>query len=104
MTAATIYVTAGSLDEAKTIAHTVIDERLAACANILGNVTSVFHWDGAVREETEIAMILKTRRNLVKTLTERIENIHSYDCPCITAHDITDGHDDFLSWVTTETT
>ena len=103
MSVVTIYVTAGSLDEAKNIARTVIGERLAACANILENVTSMFHWDGAVQEETEVAMILKTRRNLVVTLTERIKQIHSYDCPCITAYDIVDGHGEFLSWIAMET-
>ena len=59
MSVVTIYVIAGSLDEAKNIARTVIGERLAACANILENVTSMFHWDGAVQEETEVAIILK---------------------------------------------
>ena len=103
MSFATIYVTASSLDEARNIARTVIDERLAACANILGNVTSVFQWDGAMQEEREIAMILKTRRDLVSALAERIKKIHSYDCPCITAHDIIDGHSGFLSWVAAET-
>ena len=103
MSFATIYVTAGSLDEARNIARTAIEERLAACANILGNVTSVFQWDGAIQEEREIAMILKTRRDLVSALTERIKKIHSYDCPCITAHNIIDGHGGFLSWVAAET-
>jgi len=103
MSVVTIYVTAGSLDEAKNIARTVIGERLAACANILENVTSMFHWDGAVQEETEVAMILKTRRDLVTALTERIKKIHSYECPCITAHDIVDGHGGFLSWINAKT-
>ena len=103
MSVVTIYVTASTRDEAKNIARTIVGERLAACANILGHVTSVFHWDDAVQEETEVAMILKTRRDLVVTLTERIKQIHSYDCPCITAHDIADGHDEFLSWIATET-
>ena len=48
-------------------------------------------------------MILKTRRNLVGAVTERIKEIHSYDCPCITAHDVVDGHGEFLSWILTET-
>ena len=97
MSVVTIYVTAGSLDEAKNIARTVIGERLAACANILENVTSMFHWDGAVQEETEVAMILKTRRDLIKAVTERITSIHSYESPCITVHDIVDGHGEFLT-------
>ncbi len=103
MSVATVYVTAGSLDEAKLIARTVIGERLAACANILENVISVFNWDGAVKEESEVAMILKTRRDLVTALAARIEQIHSYECPCITAHDIVAGHGGFLGWITSET-
>ena len=103
MSVVTIYVTASTLDEAKSIASTIVGERLAACANILGHVTSVFHWDGALQEETEVAMILKTRRNLVVTLTERIKQIHSYDCPCITACDSVAGHGEFMSRMTPET-
>tara|TARA_Y100000589_G_C27173461_1_gene637732 strand:+ start:1198 stop:1566 length:369 start_codon:yes stop_codon:yes gene_type:complete len=103
MSVVTIYVTASTLDEAKNIARTIVGERLVACANILGHVSSVFHWDGAVQEETEVAMILKTRRDLVRAVTERIKEIHSYDCPCITAHDVVDGHGEFLSWILAET-
>ena len=103
MSVVTIYVTASTLDEAKNIARTIVGERLVACANILGHVSSVFHWDGAVQEETEVAMILKTRRDLVRAVTERVKEIHSYDCPCITAHDVVDGHGEFLSWILAET-
>ena len=103
MSVVTIYLTASTLDEAKNIARIIVGERLAACANILGQISSVFHWSGAIQEDTEVAIIMKTRRDLVVTLTERVKQIHSYECPCITVHDIVDGHGEFLSWIAAET-
>ncbi len=103
MSVVTMYVTASTHDEAKNIARTIVSEQLVACANILEHVTSVFNWEGSVREETEVAMVLKTRRDLVVAVTQRIKEMHSYDCPCITAHDVVDGHSEFLSWVAAET-
>ncbi len=103
MTGVSVYVTAGNTDEAINIARTLIHERLAACANILGEITSVYRWEDAVHEDPETAIILKSRRDLVGPLTERIKELHSYDCPCVTALDITGGNPEFLAWIETET-
>ena len=103
MSASTIYVTASTLKEATEIARTTVNERLAACANILGSITSVYFWNGRVEEGTETALILKTRRDLVPALTERIKEIHSYDCPCITSLNITEGNPDYIDWINSET-
>jgi periplasmic divalent cation tolerance protein len=98
-----IYVTAGSNDEARRIGHSLVEARLAACANILPPMTSVYWWEGAVQEDSEVAMILKTRQDLVESLIERIRELHSYDCPCVVALPITGGNPDFLQWIDSQT-
>ena len=79
------YVTAGSRDEALSIGRTVVQERLAACANVLDGVTSIYWWQGALEQAGEAALILKTRAELVERLTGRIRELHSYECPCVVA-------------------
>lgn len=103
-TAATmIYVTAGSHDEALSIGTTLVEERLAACANVLGDITSVYWWQGAMQEETEVALVLKTRTDLVERVTSRVKELHDYSCPCVVALPITGGNPDFLAWIAAET-
>ncbi|MDP6174910.1 MAG: divalent-cation tolerance protein CutA [Rhodospirillales bacterium] len=98
-----MYVTAGSEEESKLIARTVVSERLAACANILGPVNSIYWWQGELCEEGEWAFILKTRDELLDPLTSRIKEIHSYDCPCVVALNVTGGNLDFMNWIVKET-
>ncbi|MBM3565604.1 MAG: divalent-cation tolerance protein CutA [Alphaproteobacteria bacterium] len=103
MSATLVYVTASSRDEALKIARTAVEERLAACANVLAPITSVYWWDGKVQEEGEVSFILKTRDDLVSTLTARIKALHSYSCPCVVAWPVTQGNPDFLAWIASET-
>ncbi|MCW5699402.1 MAG: divalent-cation tolerance protein CutA [Rhodospirillales bacterium] len=103
MTSTMIYITTNSQEEALEIARTLVDERLAACANVLPSITSVYHWEGDVQEDREVAIILKTRSELVGRLTDRVKEYHSYSCPCIVAIPITGGNPDFLSWIAEET-
>lgn len=94
-----VYVTAGSEDEALAIARAVVGEGLAACANILGAMRSVFFWEGAVRDEGEIALLLKTSDAMRRRLVDRVAALHSYDCPCVVCLPIVDGHAPFLDWI-----
>lgn len=103
MSATLIYVTAANREEALAIARAVVEERLAACANLLAPITSVYRWQGTVQEDTEVAMILKTQCELVERLTERILALHSYECPCVVALPITAGNPAFLNWIRNET-
>jgi len=98
-----VYVTVSNRDEALTIAKSVVGERLAACANILDRVTSIYWWEDTLQEDTESVLILKTRRAWVDTLTTRIKALHSYDCPCVVALNIEDGNPDYLNWIINET-
>ena len=97
------YVTAKDVDEARLIAKSVVEERLAACANIFGGIQSVYRWDGKVCEDHEAALILKTTHERKPELLQRIRELHSYEVPCIVCMPIVDGNPDFLSWVGTET-
>ena len=98
-----VYVTAASAEEARGIAETIVSERLAACANILGTMESVFWWDGAVKSEPEVSFILKTTSELLDRLIARVTALHSYDCPCVIALPIVAGHPKFLNWIDKET-
>ncbi len=98
-----VLMTTGTIEEAKTIARALVDGRLAACVNILPRITSVFRWQGAINEESEAVLILKTRRHLVDEATKRIKELHSYDCPCVVSLAITGGNGDYLDWIVKET-
>lgn len=99
-----IYVTAKDADEAKSIARTVVEERLAACANMLGAVQSIYWWKGKLCEDHEVSLILKTSKDRKSELIARIRELHSYETPCIVCLPITDGNPDFLQWIESETT
>src|SRR5919106_4872515 len=103
MTACFCYVTAGSKDEALRIGRALVDERLAACANVLDGMISVYWWQGSLEQADEAVLILKTRAELVEPLTARIRELHSYECPCVVALPIAAGNPDYLDWIAGET-
>jgi periplasmic divalent cation tolerance protein len=98
-----VYVTAPNRDEALTLAAALVEERLAACANITEGMTSLFWWQGQVQRENEVSLILKTRADLLEALKRRVGELHSYTVPCVVAWPIADGNEDFLDWVRNET-
>lgn len=103
MSARLIYMTAASQAEADAICEALVADRLIACANILGPIRSVYWWQGAVQRGDEVAVVMKTRAELADRVTARIAELHSYDCPCVVALDITGGHTPFLDWIIAET-
>lgn len=98
-----VYVTASDADEAQRIADVVVAERLAACANSLGDVTSTFFWQGAVQHGAECALVLKTAQDRLDALVDHIVALHSYDEPCIVALPIVGGSAGFIAWILEET-
>lgn len=94
-----VYITASTVEEARSIASAVVGERLAACANLLGAIESLYWWDGAVQSGNEVALILKTTSDQLEALIKRVKALHSYDCPCIVALPIAGGHPEFLRWI-----
>jgi periplasmic divalent cation tolerance protein len=99
MSAKLVYITAPSRNEAEKIAEAAVTERLAACANILDGVTSIFHWEGKLCRENEVALTFKTTEEKTDPLTARIKELHSYECPCIVVLPIEGGNPAFLEWL-----
>jgi periplasmic divalent cation tolerance protein len=98
-----VLVTAPSDDEARRIGRTLVDERLAACVNVVGPVRSIYRWDGAVQEGTEHLMIVKARRADVETLAARVCALHPYDLPEVIALDVVAGSAPYLDWLRSST-
>lgn len=98
-----VYVTAADGAEVERIARTVVEERLAACANLLGAVKSLYWWEGELCEGEEVAVVLKTSEARKEALIDRVKQLHSYDCPCIVCLPVSDGNPEFLKWIDAET-
>jgi periplasmic divalent cation tolerance protein len=97
-----LYVTAFNQAEAEKISRTLVEERLAACANVLGPIRSFYWWQGKVQDEFEVAFLLKTRRELVARVIARVKQLHSYAVPCVVEWPIETGNPDYLAWVEKE--
>ncbi|MEM5812337.1 MAG: divalent-cation tolerance protein CutA [Candidatus Aenigmatarchaeota archaeon] len=93
------YVTAKNAQEARKIGETVIKEKIAACANIIPSIESVYWWNGKIEKGKESLIILKTKKSLVKKLVKRIIEIHSYEVPCIEIIPVVDGNKDYFNWI-----
>lgn len=98
-----LHVTTLDREEALVLARAVVKERLAACANVINGVTSVYEWKGDLQEEGECILILKTTAAKVTKLTERLVELHSYDCPCVVSWPLTSGNPEFLDWIGEQT-
>ena len=94
-----LYVTCANHQEARRIAGVLVEEKLVACANIMPPHTAVYRWQEEVRDEPEVAMVLKTRAELTARVAERIKGLHSYSVPCVVALPIQGGNPDFLTWI-----
>lgn len=96
-----VLVTCGSAAEAKRIAKSLVDARLAACVNILqAQVVSVYRWKRKVESAKETLLIIKSARSKFPALESAIKRIHSYDVPEIIALPIVAGSRDYLQWIT----
>ena len=93
-----VYITAGNLEEARKIACILIEEQLAACANIFP-IHSIFRWKDKIDESEEYGMIIKTRSDKVKQIENRVKEIHSYEIPCVVSFKLDGGSQDFLMWI-----
>lgn len=103
MSACLIYITTTDTTEAALIGRDLVERQLAASANIHSPITSIFKWEGEIQQDQETVLIAKTTEDLVASLTSRVVELHSYDCPCVVAVPVTGGHAPFLEWIDTET-
>ena len=99
----TVYATFADAEEAERIARVLVDERLAACANILGACRAIYRWKGAVEQGDEVAALFKTRADLAERLITRLSELHSYDVPAAMVWPIADALPAYAQWVRDET-
>jgi periplasmic divalent cation tolerance protein len=98
-----VLSTCPDAETASGIARTLVDERLAACVNRVPGVTSTFRWQGSVRDDTEILLVIKTTRERFDALRARLVALHPYAVPEVVALEIADGHPPYLDWLRGET-
>lgn len=99
----TVYATFPSEEEAHRIARILVEERHAACANILGPCHSIYHWQGAIEEAAEVAALFKTRSDLAAALIDRLTQLHPYELPAAVVWPIANPLGPYAEWVVAET-
>jgi periplasmic divalent cation tolerance protein len=96
------YVNAPDLETARRIGRTIVQKRLAACAN-LWPIESMYWWEGKVEEAREVVLVFKTRASLVHRLIEAVRATHPYEVPCIVSYRMGDALPAYLDWIDAET-
>ena len=104
MSIVSVYAVFANGEEAERIGRQVVEERLAACLNILGPCRSIYRWQGAVETADEVAAIFKTTDRQAEQLMTRIAALHSYDVPCVVVSPIDKLLVDYAEWVEGSTT
>lgn len=97
------YITAKDKNEALSIGRVLVEERIAACCNVIETMHSVYHWEGKICEDTEAILLVKTRKENSEVLIERVKKLHSYSCLCIVEIPLSSGNPDYFSWIMRET-
>jgi periplasmic divalent cation tolerance protein len=94
-----VLTTAGSEEEARKIAHALVERSLAACVNILPRIESFYRWQGKVESATEWLLIIKTQTEAFVRVRSTIQELHSYDLPECIMLEIADGSEAYLNWI-----
>ena len=97
------YMTAASVEDAKAIGRALVEDRLAACVNVIPGMVSLYRWQGEIEEAGEVVLIAKTQAGKFDALAARVAEIHPYDTPCAVRIDIASGLAPFLDWIAAET-
>lgn len=96
------FSTCSTQDEAVAIARRLLEARLAACVSISQPVRSLYHWQGAIQDDAEFMLVIKSRRDLVPRLAAALRTAHSYQTPELVILPIVDGLPDYLAWLDAE--
>src|SRR6266852_8496677 len=94
-----VLATTGSQDEARKIAHALVERKLAACVNIVPQVESVYRWQGKVESAAEWLLIIKTQATAFARVRDAIRELHSYELPECVLLEISDGSPEYLAWI-----
>ncbi|XP_052600298.1 protein CutA isoform X2 [Peromyscus californicus insignis] len=93
------FVTCPNEKVAKEIARAVVEKRLAACVNLIPQITSIYEWKGKIEEDSEVLMMIKTQSSLVPALTEFVRSVHPYEVAEVIALPVEQGNPPYLHWV-----
>jgi len=94
-----IIVTTAGREEAETIVQRLLEAKLIACANIIGPVSSHFHWSGKIEKAEEYLILMKSRRDLFEKLSETVKALHGYEVPEILVLPIVEGSKAYMDWL-----
>lgn len=103
MSAIVVYITAANRAEAHRLGKTLLAERLVACVNVVGPISSHYWWQGKIESAREMLVLAKTRAGLAAAVIQRVRTLHSYAVPCVVTLPIHKGNPDFLRWIEAET-
>lgn len=98
-----VITTTGTADTAAALARGLVEHGLAACAQIIGPIRSVYRWNGDLHDDTEYQCVLKTTEDHVDAITTYLDEHHDYDVPEVIALPVVAGSPAYLSWVTEQT-
>ena len=98
-----VLITATSNDEALRIGTALVNERIAACANIVPQIRSLFFWEGNTKDESEALIIVKSKRSLLDRIIARVKELHSYTVPEVIAIPVIGGSPEYLRWLDNST-
>jgi periplasmic divalent cation tolerance protein len=99
-----VLITCATPDEANRIARALVEQRLAACVNVIPHVRSLFSWENKLSEEEEVLLVVKTRRPRFRELALSVKALHSYSVPEIIALPVIEGSSSYLKWIDDVTT
>lgn len=94
-----VFITTPNEELAVAIARSLVETRLAACANLIKGIRSIYKWQDRIEDDAEVLMIVKTRRELFDPLQSKVKELHPYEVPEIIALPIIAGSDDYLKWL-----
>jgi periplasmic divalent cation tolerance protein len=98
-----VLVTAPSAEKAAELARALVDERLAACGNVVPGLRSIYRWEGKVQDDAEALLVLKTTRARFEALRDRVLALHPYQVPEVLALPVEAGSAAYLAWIAAET-
>ncbi len=94
-----VLITTPNVIEARKISKALVQEKLAACCNIIQKVNSIYFWKGNIEDDSESLIIIKTRKDVFQQLAKRVKELHKYTVPEIIALPIIDGSESYLQWI-----
>ena len=94
-----LFITTDTAEEARKIAEVLLEQKKAACVNIIPGVNSVFRWEGKIDSAKENLLVVKTKASLLSEVINLVKKVHSYDVPEIIALPIIGGNKDYLEWI-----